>query len=630
MREISDFCNGRYQTLTFLGEGGTAEVWRVLDTRLQVERALKVMMPPPNEEARVRQQREAQVMAALDHPNVVVVHDTFEEDGCQILVMEKCEESAAQRVARDGVIEADEVVRIALAMLSALTRAHEAGVVHRDIKPHNILFSKSDVPKLADFGLAWVRDTPDAITRTGAVMGSIAFMSPEQRRGEPATAATDLYCLAATLYFLLTGELPCDLYVTSNWEKVSGVIPEHLLRVLVRAGRLHPSERFVSAEAMEQALRGRRFADSTERLEPEFVVRPRVSRLRFILAFGAAALLGVLLFVQVKASIGGPLGDTLEPEVTAIHQFLSMPKCDEFGNESMLFRYPDRSSQAPGLREASVATFYDIDRDGYLDYAVGHILDETVRIFWGDGTGEIKDDFTDVATMRNFGLAFGDIDADGLTDFVVTNPRTGTLGLAFGTGPRTFGEFVVSDEDMSVHMVAISDWNGDGVDEVLLNSTLTNREVLSRSHDEAMGLAPFDIIYTGLFSMAVGDVDGDGAVELVGINEERQLVIVKREQSGLVETVVPRPHARGIPEPSQGEYLTVVEGMGVFIGGKPQFGEAEFYRMKHGEFVGCRGGIVNNTRVVAVGDINGDEILDMGQVGTAGYSTSQYFVRLGQ
>ena len=382
MHDIRDFGEGRYETLTFLGEGGTAEVWRVLDTRLQVERAIKVMLPPPNDEARARQQREAQVMASLEHPNVVVVHDTFEEDGCQLLVMERCEESAAQRVARQGAIDPEEVTRIALAILSALARAHEEGVVHRDIKPHNILFSKGGVPKLADFGLAWVRDTPEAITRTGAVMGSIAYMAPEQRRGEPATAATDLYGLAATLYFLLTGDLPSDLYVTSNWEKVTGVIPDHLIRVLVRAGRLDPSERFDSAESMKRALLGISSAQSSEYLEPEFVVRPRVSRVNYLSIVGVAMALGVALFIQVNQGIGGPLGGTLDPEVNAVHEFLSMPACDEFGAEFELLRYPDRSSQSPGLREASIGTFYDIDQDGHMDYAVGHILDETVRIFW--------------------------------------------------------------------------------------------------------------------------------------------------------------------------------------------------------------------------------------------------------
>ena len=101
MQEIDTFDKGRYQKLTFLGEGGTAEVWRVLDTRLGVERAIKVMLPPPSHEAKVRQEREARVMASIEHPNVVMVHDTFVENGQQILVMEMCPNGNLQAAARD-------------------------------------------------------------------------------------------------------------------------------------------------------------------------------------------------------------------------------------------------------------------------------------------------------------------------------------------------------------------------------------------------------------------------------------------------------------------------------------------------------------------------------------------------
>ena len=123
------------------------------------------------------------------------------------------------------------------------------GVVHRDIKPNNLLFTADDVPKVADFGLAWVREDPASLTQTGAVLGSIPFMSPEQRRGEPAGPASDLYSLAATLLFLATGAVPGDLYVEATWERASRV-GYPLVRVLGLAGRLDPQERFGSAKEM--------------------------------------------------------------------------------------------------------------------------------------------------------------------------------------------------------------------------------------------------------------------------------------------------------------------------------------------------------------------------------------------
>ena len=110
------------------------------------------------------------------------------------------------------------------------------------------------MPKVADFGLAWVREDPASLTQTGAVLGSIPFMSPEQRRGEPAGPASDLYSLAATLLFLATGAVPGDLYVEATWERASRV-GYPLVRVLGLAGRLDPQERFGSAKEMGEALR---------------------------------------------------------------------------------------------------------------------------------------------------------------------------------------------------------------------------------------------------------------------------------------------------------------------------------------------------------------------------------------
>jgi hypothetical protein len=294
-------------------------------------------------------------------------------------------------------------------------------------------------------------------------------------------------------------------------------------------------------------------------------------------------------------------------------------------------RFPDRSAHAPGLREASHATFYDVDHDGNLDYAIGHTLDEKIRIFWGDGTGELKEDFTDIVAMRAHRFAFGDINADGFIDLVATDPGSGQIGLAFGEGPRMFGEFETSAEDMGVLQVAFGDWNRDGNEQVIFNSNRRDHEVLSRSFDEEMGLAPFNVIYKGIHSMDVGDIDGDGHVELVGLDEDNHLLILTREEGRVVETVVPRPHAASHGEITRTTILNVVQGVGVFIDSSLTLSRyGELYKIHNGVVDVCRVNFPPHARTHAVEDVNNDGILDLGQVTTGGFSTSQYKIFLGQ
>ncbi|MGH9276222.1 MAG: serine/threonine-protein kinase, partial [Acidimicrobiales bacterium] len=159
--------------------------------------------------ARQRIDREAEVLTRLDHPNVVRLLEVLEEGEELTLVMPYLPGGTlADRVARHGPAPATEVLRLADDLAGALAAAHRAGVVHRDLKPGNVLFDGSGVPHLADFGVASSRDDTAGLTAVGTVVGTPGFMAPEQARGEEAGQAADVFALGATLLFAATGEGP--------------------------------------------------------------------------------------------------------------------------------------------------------------------------------------------------------------------------------------------------------------------------------------------------------------------------------------------------------------------------------------------------------------------------------------
>jgi len=187
---------GRYRIESKLGEGGMGEVFRAIDTRLGRAVAIKTT----REQFNARFEREARAISSLNHPNICILHDV----GPNYLVMELVEgETIASRV-KQGPLPQEEAIRYARQIAAALEAAHEKGIVHRDLKPGNIMLTKSGA-KVLDFGLARVEGDP-TITAERMVMGTPAYMAPEQRQGKPADARTDIYAFGWVLYEMLTGE----------------------------------------------------------------------------------------------------------------------------------------------------------------------------------------------------------------------------------------------------------------------------------------------------------------------------------------------------------------------------------------------------------------------------------------
>jgi len=213
---------GDYEITGFIDAGGMGDVYRARDTRLGRDAALKVLPAAvvSDPDRRARFEREARALAALTHPHIATIYGVEEADGVNALALELVDgETLADRIAR-GRLPVDETLRIARQIAEALETAHEHGIVHRDLKPANVKITRDGVVKVLDFGLAKLTDSADGrslpgrsavatlpnVTGVGTIVGTPAFMSPEQARGEPADQRTDIWAFGCILYEMLTGQ----------------------------------------------------------------------------------------------------------------------------------------------------------------------------------------------------------------------------------------------------------------------------------------------------------------------------------------------------------------------------------------------------------------------------------------
>lgn len=251
--------NGRYRLITRLGEGGMAVVYQSWDTRLKVWRAIKILSGAASLSRTMRKRfdAEAQTMARLRHRHILSVHDVGMDDDRPYMVMELVRGgSLVDWVKLHGRMPPRLACLVIEKVLLGLHHAHEHGVIHRDIKPHNILLEGDGNPVVADFGIAHIEDGEQR-TRTGAAMGTLAYMAPEQRTSaRKVDARADVYATAGTLLALVTGDEPCDLCVDAELERQVKPLPRALAAVIRRASRYDPEQRYPSALAMAEAVAG--------------------------------------------------------------------------------------------------------------------------------------------------------------------------------------------------------------------------------------------------------------------------------------------------------------------------------------------------------------------------------------
>jgi serine/threonine-protein kinase len=205
---------GKYQLGELLGQGGMGQVYRSFHPLLNRPIAIKVMLASVAADTQAQQRflREAQVVAVLSHPNIVNIFDVDVHNGQPYIVMDFAQGGSLAARLRAGPLALDDVLRLAIPLADALAYAHGQGLIHRDLKPANVLLQPDGSPVLADFGLARpaVADSAAQITATGAVLGTLAYMAPEQFSGRPVDTRADIYAFGVMLYEMLAGRVPFD------------------------------------------------------------------------------------------------------------------------------------------------------------------------------------------------------------------------------------------------------------------------------------------------------------------------------------------------------------------------------------------------------------------------------------
>jgi serine/threonine-protein kinase len=259
---------GRYEIMERVGGGGMAVVYKGHDRLLNRKVAVKVLRQQyvHDDEFIQRFRREAQAAASLSHPNVVSIYDVGQEGDIHFIVMEFVEGTTLnERIKERAPLQVEEAVHYAGQICDALEHAHQNQIIHRDIKPHNILIGRNGRVKVTDFGIARAV-TSSTITQTGSVVGSVHYFSPEHAKGVSTGAKSDLYSLGIVLYQMLTGRLPflgespisvALKHLQEDVEdprKVNPLIPQSVENIILKAMRKNPDERYQSATEMLRDL----------------------------------------------------------------------------------------------------------------------------------------------------------------------------------------------------------------------------------------------------------------------------------------------------------------------------------------------------------------------------------------
>jgi beta-lactam-binding protein with PASTA domain/tRNA A-37 threonylcarbamoyl transferase component Bud32 len=258
---------GRYRLERIIGRGGMAEVHAAHDETLDRAVAIKLLLPRfrDDEEFVARFRREAQASASLNHPNIVAVYDTGQHEGLPFIVMELVRGRSLQEAMRSGGLTEERALEVVAETCGALQYAHDRGLIHRDVKPGNILLDDDGTVKVTDFGIARAIDA-ETVTQTAAVLGTAAYLSPEQAQGMTVDTRSDVYSLGVVLYEVLTGRPPFqgDSPVTVAYQHVQELprpprdwndsISTAAEAIAVRAMAKNPTNRYASAAEMRDDL----------------------------------------------------------------------------------------------------------------------------------------------------------------------------------------------------------------------------------------------------------------------------------------------------------------------------------------------------------------------------------------
>ncbi len=530
--------NGRYTITSQLGAGGIATVWGVIDNRLETERAMKVLTLQPSNGLLqelsgksldvTRFKGEAKIMSAFNHPNIVTVQDHFSDGTSLYIVMEKCLGSLDTWVANKGPMPSNLAVQVIIQVLRGLEYAHRREIIHRDIKPHNILIADSGTVKIGDFGLAHDEYASNVLTKTNALMGSIQFMSPEQRTdAKRVDHRTDLYSVAMTLVWLMEGQTMGDIYVSEVLDELRTRHPAELVEIIEKAGRRSPQERYSNAGEMRLALEGLSLScsDAEQQLfgiqisetsidelfhsrsdltsildrptsvdnpahptQSDAITATSLKRLTTLMVGVVVLLLGIgalLVFDKQESTQATPaLDNTVAAVATGTDSKNTFERCSTFIEDT-------QSSLQVGPREAYNMSMGDFNQDGFQDAAFANLMDKSISLYFGDGQKMIDTiEPIEIPTLRLFTQPlFGDIDKDGNIDIVGLHQDASRITIHKGLGDGHFRGLDVYGRDEMLQEPAplkgsLVDINDDGwLDLLFVTGTPNGRtQLLSRKN----------------------------------------------------------------------------------------------------------------------------------------------------
>ncbi len=388
----------RYELEEVVGQGGMSTVYKAHDSLLERNVALKVLHQQYNEDEDFveRFKREARSVAQLQHPNIVTVIDRGEEAGRQYIVFEFIDgENLKELVVRKGRLDLRDALEIALEVARGLAFAHDHGLVHRDVKPQNVLLNGDGRAKVTDFGIARSLDVDHGMTQTGTILGTSNYIAPEQASGQPVDAHTDVYSLGIVLYEMLTGELPFpgESFVAvamkhiqepaPNVLDVRGDVPLRVAEMIDRALEKDPEHRFPTMDAFAAEIeanlaeldRGEDGAvtmvvPAAQRLQKQRHRKP-VSPLPLLIG-----LLGALAIAAVIIGLLTLRGDNQKVPVGAPITIAGAGAYDPYGDGT------EHDADAPKATDGSVLTYwttedYNSGLEGVKKAGVGLVLDAT-------------------------------------------------------------------------------------------------------------------------------------------------------------------------------------------------------------------------------------------------------------
>ncbi|MEX0592919.1 MAG: PASTA domain-containing protein, partial [Nitriliruptoraceae bacterium] len=449
---VGRILSGRYELSRLLGRGGMAEVWAAHDHTLSREVAIKLLLDRflDDESFTRRFQDEARHVARLNHPNLVGVYDTGADQGQPYIVMELVEGRSLQQVIAAGGLPEDRALQVVGQVCAALAYAHDRGLIHRDVKPGNILIADDGTVKVTDFGIARAVDN-ETVTRTAAVLGTAAYLSPEQAQGLDVDPRSDLYSLGVVLYELLTGDQPFvgDTPVTVAYQHVQQAprppreldisISPAAEAITMRALAKNPANRYQHAGEMAHDIHSARTGgpitapavlsdDETALLQPDFghVRSPDQQRRWRAIAYTILGVLAVASLVGIGMVLASLFnGDA--PERVVVPNVVNLPLDDAESaleaNDLLVGEVTEEASdtvasglvirQRPGPEMLVVAgsavdlvisagqdTTFVPDLIGLLeDVAVARLVEH--RLVAGDRTREHHDDVEEGRIIRH-------------------------------------------------------------------------------------------------------------------------------------------------------------------------------------------------------------------------------------